>query len=267
MKKWLKDKYKREGLVGTILVHILLLLLFIFIGLPYTIPRPEQGITVNFGTSDVGSGDVQPDTPGDNDSPDPAAETTPDPTPTSAVEEQVLTQDNEEAPEVPKTENPKKTEKEKPTETQKPEETPVEEKKVSDRLNQALQKVGNRGGGSEGDDDNKSGDKGQPDGVKDGGAYTGGGSGDGIYALGNRKALSKPKPVYNCTEEGTVVIEIKVNRAGETITTSVGRGTTNAADCLVSQAKIAAKNTKWQPDPSGPVEQVGKITYVFKLTQ
>lgn len=267
MKKWLKDQYKREGLVGTILVHLLLLLLFIFIGLPYTIPRPEQGITVNFGTSDVGSGDVQPDTPGDNDSPDPAAETTPIPTPTSAVEEQVLTQDNEEAPEVPKTENPKKTEKEKPTETQKPEEKPVEEKKVSDRLNQALQKVGNRGGGSEGDDDNKSGDKGQPDGVKDGGAYTGGGSGDGNYALGNRKALSKPKPDNVCgNDEGVVVIEIKVDRNGNSKYPKSIKGTT-ASNCLIEQAKIAAEKTKWQPDPSGPVEQVGKITYVFKLTK
>ncbi len=46
-----EDKYKREGLIGTIVFHVILLLIFIFAGLPYTVPRPEQGILVNFGTS------------------------------------------------------------------------------------------------------------------------------------------------------------------------------------------------------------------------
>lgn len=103
------------------------------------------------------------------------------------------------------------------------------------------------------------------------GSGIGGGNGNGIgngsgYSLGNRKALSKPAPNYNCNEEGKVVVEITVDRNGHVISAKPGvKGTTNTANCLLSQAKIAALNTKWEPSNDAPDSQIGKIIYNFSL--
>ena len=55
-------KHKRKGLYGTLLIHALLLLSFMFMGLTYNIPPPpEEGITINFGFDDFGGGAIQPE--------------------------------------------------------------------------------------------------------------------------------------------------------------------------------------------------------------
>lgn len=105
------------------------------------------------------------------------------------------------------------------------------------------------------------------------GSGTGGGSGSGNgkgsgsgYSLGDRKALSKPAPAYNCDEVGRVVVQITVDKTGKTISATPGiKGTTNTAKCLLDQAKIAAMNTKWSSDENASEQQVGKIEYNFKL--
>ncbi len=105
------------------------------------------------------------------------------------------------------------------------------------------------------------------------GSGTGGGSGSGNgkssgagYSLGDRKAISKPAPAYNCDEVGKVVVQITVNKNGKTISANPGiKGTTNTAKCLLDQAKIAAMNTKWSSDENALEQQVGKIEYNFKL--
>ena len=77
-----------------------------------------------------------------------------------------------------------------------------------------------------------------------------------------------PQPDYLCQEQGTVVVQIAVDRNGKVISANPGvRGTTNTAKCLLDQAKIAAMNTKWQSDNTAPDKQTGKIIYNFKLTQ
>lgn len=103
------------------------------------------------------------------------------------------------------------------------------------------------------------------------GSGGGNGSGNGLgngsgYALNGRKALTKPSPAYNCNEEGVVVVQITVDKNGNVIEAKPGaRGTTNAANCLASQAKIAAMNTKWSASPDGTEKQVGTIRYNFSL--
>jgi outer membrane biosynthesis protein TonB len=105
------------------------------------------------------------------------------------------------------------------------------------------------------------------------GSGTGGGSGSGNgkgsgsgYSLGDRKALSKPSPAYNCDEVGKVVVQITVDKNGKTISATPGiKGTTNTAKCLLDQAKIAAMNTKWSADENASEQQVGKIEYNFRL--
>jgi outer membrane biosynthesis protein TonB len=106
------------------------------------------------------------------------------------------------------------------------------------------------------------------------GSGTGGGSGSGNgkgsgsgYSLGNRKALNKPSPSSECSDEtGVVVVEVKVDKTGKTISASAGiKGTTITAKCLKDQARMAAMNTKWQPSPDDQESQVGKIIYNFGL--
>lgn len=103
------------------------------------------------------------------------------------------------------------------------------------------------------------------------GSGGGNGSGNGLgngsgYSLGNRKALSKPSPAYNCNEEGVVVVQITVDKNGTVIEAKPGaRGTTNTATCLASQAKIAAMKTRWEASPTGAEKQVGTIRYNFSL--
>ena len=51
----------KKGIIGTVIYHIILLLLLIFLGFFTPLPLPgEEGILVNFGTSDNGLGDREP---------------------------------------------------------------------------------------------------------------------------------------------------------------------------------------------------------------
>ena len=170
----------------------------------------------------------------------------------------------------------------KPTETKKP-----IVKKVDDALANLLKGNSKAGDGTT----NNTGNQGRANGNLNSGNYSNKGSGGGVgngngigsgqgdgsgsgkgsgsgsgYALGNRKALSKPTPNYTCNEEGKVVVEISVNRSGQVISAKAGvQGTTNTAGCLLSQAKIAALNTKWEPSNDAPDIQIGKIIYNFSL--
>ncbi len=136
-------------------------------------------------------------------------------------------------------------------------------------LNNSGYGVGGSGGGTGGG--NGSGN-GTGTGVGSG-SGTGGGSGSGNgkgsgsgYSLGDRKALLKPAPAYNCDEVGKVVVQITVDKNGKTINATPGiKGTTNTAKCLLDQAKIAAMNTKWSADENASEQQVGKIEYNFRL--
>ena len=57
-----EKKNKRKGIIGTILFHTLLLVAFLFMGLTYQDPPPaEEGISINFGFSDEGLGEIEPE--------------------------------------------------------------------------------------------------------------------------------------------------------------------------------------------------------------
>tara|TARA_R110002050_G_scaffold290260_1_gene443693 strand:- start:14419 stop:15225 length:807 start_codon:yes stop_codon:yes gene_type:complete len=262
-----KEREKREGLIGTILFHLILLALFLFYGLTHQVPIPETGLTVNFGTTEMGSGDNQPvaETPDKEPQPEPETEVVP-PVETEAVKsnQDVVTQDVEDAIEVPKEKTPEEIEAEKAAEAEAIKKAKQEEqRKKLAALAEKMNNPSNTGGGGDGPDD-VPGDKGQTDGGPDGG-YTGGGQGDGNYSLGGRAALTKPKPSYECQEEGKVVIDIKVNRDGKVVYASVGKGTTNTAECLTQRAIQAAYKTKWQAKNGAPIEQRGKIIYDFQI--
>ena len=57
-----EKKNKRNGLIGTVLFHVVLVVTFLFLGLTYRIPPPpEEGISIDFGFSEQGLEEVQPE--------------------------------------------------------------------------------------------------------------------------------------------------------------------------------------------------------------
>lgn len=266
-----------------------------YFGMTYLDPPEEFGIAVNFGTSDVGSGDVQP-----TEALKPAAsqekvieekieEVKEQVEPEVSKEvvsktEDVATQENEEAIAIKKEIEIKKKadeiakkaqlekqriEKEKQAAIAKQKAEEEAKRKKLDALIGGVSNSEGTASGGEGND-KKAGDKGNVNGDPNASGYYGnGGSGSGgDYQLGNRKPISRPKPNYICNEEGLVVVSIEVDINGHVTKAIPGiKGSTNTASCLLSQAKEAALKTTWQPDANAPSKQVGTIKYRFTLSQ
>lgn len=283
----LETKYEKKSAIITTVISVGLILLLLFFGFTYLDPPPENGIAINFGTSNVGSGDVRPTEPIKS---APQQNTTPPNEPQEEMstpsEEEVATQDTEEAPVIEKEKEPKKdkSQKEKkvqdpvkevkPQKEKEPEKAPdpQPEKSTSDALNSILngpEKDGKANGGE--GNDNQAGDKGDPNGDPNASSYYGQGKGldgDGNYRLGGRKPLNKEKFLQDCNESGVVVVKIEVNQQGKVINAVAGsRGTTNTAPCLMEPAKRAALATKFNSDVNAPVKQTGYIEYEFKLSE
>lgn len=281
------NKNKRDSLIITSILYLLLILLLFISGLKYLDPPPEGGIAVNFGTSDVGSGDVQPTEPiktaPQQATPPPPQES--ETTPTETSEEPVVTQDNEDAPviEEKKEEKKKKEEEEKKKEPQpketiekvkepEPEPEPTPSQNVTDAMKSILAGKEQDGADNKGEgNDVQGGDKGNPDGDFNATSYYGTGKGldgDGNYRLGGRKAVNKTKYVQECNESGIVVVRIEVNQQGIVTRVEAGiRGTTNFSTCLLEPAERAARDTKFNPDAKAPSRQIGEITYDFRLSE
>ena len=251
---------------------ILLIILMFISGLTYFDPPPETGIAVNFGTSDAGKGIIQPQ---HNKPPKPQPQKIEQPQQKvePEVKDKVLTQETDEAPVIKNKPKTKPKPKPKPVKP-KPKPKPQPDKNITDILNTVNNAPGENSNNSSGEgNDNQAGDKGDTSGDPNASGYYGsnvhnGDGGTGNYYLKNRKALTKPKPEFNCDEQGQVVVKIFVNKSGKVIKAIPGvKGSTNNAPCLLKAAKQAAMQTKWSPDPKAPDTQIGKIIYNFKITE
>lgn len=98
------------------------------------------------------------------------------------------------------------------------------------------------------------------------GSGSNGGNGPGIDLKGRKLVGSLPQPSYNSQETGDVVVEITVDKTG-TVTQAIvtSKGTTVQSSYLWQQAISAAKKAKFNSDPKAPALQKGFITYHFKL--
>lgn len=264
--KYLATEEEKKSFVITTVLFVIMFLLFFYLGLTYMDPPPENGIDINFGTTEFGSGNVQPTE---------AVQSAPQPTnsqPTAASNDEVLSQDIEEAVVM------KEAKKEKPVKTPSKEEkksTPTESPKPSKSTSDVLSSIINgpksdgKATGSEGND-NLSGDKGSPNGNPYSNSYYGNGGGTGGgrgWGLNGRKLSSSGKETQKCNEYGTVVVQITVNRNGNVIAAKYTKGTTNTNPCLIEPAIATAKKYKWQPDPNAPETQIGFITVNFKPSE
>lgn len=274
------------ALIGTLVFHGLLLLLFLFIVFKTPLPpfpdAGSPGIEVNFGTSEDGMGDVQPREESslkNSQAPELTEEMKTKIEKLEAPQEDaVVTQETEDAPEVLK-------EKPKPEAVTKPVETPVKEVEApkpvvnASAIYKGKSKTQGGSAGSEGET-GKPGDQGSPDGSMDSkyhgpgggngnspGEYGPGGDGGGIsYSLGGRKSQKIPLPEYTQQVEGRVVVEISVDKMGNVISAKPGvKGSTTTNSYLLEKAKQAALRAKFNAKPDAPDEQRGTIVYNFLL--
>ena len=252
----MNDKEKKDkgiAIVGTIVFHALAVLVLFLMAFKTPLPLPgEEGVEVDLGMMDQGMGNLQPETPAIPMAAQPQQET-------SKSEEEIVAQNDDEAPalEKPKTTKPKQ---EQPTETPKP--------TVNQR---ALFKGSNnpQAGGSEGIT-GQPGDQGKPNGLAGIKQYDEqGGKGNGTgYDLGGRGAKSLHRPSDDFTEEGVVVVDIWVDRAGKVTRAEVARkGTTLINNDMRQKAIQAALRSTFASDPNAPEEQHGTITYTFVINR
>ena len=290
---FLDTRHKKKSFTLTTLLLSALLLLLFYIGLTYLDPPIENGIAINFGTTDFGSGKVQPKEKIRQEprqvEPEPVQETPPpsEPQQVAANEpvEKVLTSNDEETIRI----NQQKEAKRKAEEIAKRKRAEAErianEKKEAEERKRREQEnkkknldaliggIGKSDGtttGSEGDD-SRQGDKGSPEGNPYATSYygaPGSGSGTGGYGLNGRSLVSKGAVRQECNEDGRVVVRIVVDRNGRVTKATPGvKGTTNNAPCLLEPARKTALLHKWNLDSKAPSQQIGFVVVNFKLGQ
>ncbi|MBP5318986.1 MAG: hypothetical protein J6Y77_06260, partial [Paludibacteraceae bacterium] len=258
---------KIAGAVGTILVHLTLLLLLLF-ALTITLdpPEEEQGLTVNYGTSDLGSGlyEPAPQSAIEDQLVDEPAEAVPTassaPTTASAPDD-LIAQDTEESLAIKRAEEKKKKEEAEKRRLEQErlaaeaakkaeEERIAKEKAAAEAAKKAAEDAAKKriasstknafnGTGGVGTSNSStgqgsgasSGNQGNPLGSAAAGGTSGSGTGTGGgsgYSLSGRTINGKlPQPSYNKNEAGTIVVAIEVNAAGTVISAKAGaQGTT-----------------------------------------
>jgi hypothetical protein len=260
--EYLTDKNKRKGVTITVIIHVLILLLFVFTGLTIPVPLPEQGIRVNFGTTEEGMGDVQPDEATNSsedetveDQPEEIIESNPEPTPEI---DEVITQTTEEAPAV-NTAEPVEIE---PEVIEEKEPEPVVDQSALYPGKQSTDATESYEGetGNPGDQGIESGDKD----AKVHGISTGPGKG---FSLAGRNITFRPSIKENSAETGKVVVSIVVNRSGNVQRATPGaKGSTTTSAHLYKLAKAAALKAKFSANRDAPEEQKGTIEFIFKVS-
>ncbi len=291
-----EKKNKRIAALSTTGIQILVVFL-LFIIVAWRAPNPplpEYGIELNFGLDTEGSGDVQPETPVGNegDQPEESAqqeqvqdepevkeevvkeEAKPtevkeaEEQPVSKVESPVVVKEKKTEPVVEKPKEKveeKKVEKQPEVKKEPPKEQPKAVYKPSNEQATA-EKEGNKEGthGNHGDDKDKTGDKGNPEGKLDAKALYGqpGGGGGGV-SMSGFNGFDWPKvqpPTLPDDAYGVYEFIVKVDADGAVVkVTPVQRGLS-----LEAQRKLVEMIQQLEFIPKGanlPAESEGKITF------
>lgn len=251
------------ALIGTVLLHCIVLCILFFIVLKSEPVATDMGsgVFVQIGNIDEASGTFEPYNP---------EQQLPIATPEQVVEqpkpevEEFITQESEESIAI-KQKKKEEAEKRKREEAERREQERLiaEQRDKTNRINNAMQNAfgaGNTSAASRGDGEGE-GVQGSPSGNAPTGTNQGVG-GWGGFSLDGRRCLSLPKPAYNSNIEGTVVVEITVDKNGSVITASVKAGSTTN-ESLRRAALSAAQKAQFDKT-SKNITQKGTITYYFK---
>ena len=282
--RYFETKPQKYSARLTTVIMLLLLLLMFVVGPGYMDPPLEYGVAVNFGTTDTGSGVVQPKKPiaaANTAVSEPVEEPVKAESPAlssePAASEEVLTAEDLETIAIKKAEaetakrQAEADAKEKAEQERLKKEAELKAKKKQE-LDALMGGIGTNDGtdtGSEGDDDT-AGDKGQLNGNPYAPSYFGSpGSGNGGvgYGLNGRGRPSKSKVIPDCDEEGKVVVEIHVNQNGNVVKAIPGKRGTTGDICLYNAAKKTALTHKWPADSNAPAKQIGFMIVDFSVRQ
>ena len=292
-------KNKITGLVGTLVLHAIVLLLLFLVSISKPKAQEEGGVPVMLGNMEMAQGNADPYTLTDVDVLDepqmPAEASVPEPVPEPPSETEMITQEDEPSIAVPKKETPKpktkteivkakkeivkadkeiakakeKSEAEKRAEAERlaAEKKAAEERAAAEAAAKRIAGAFGKGTqmGSKGTSNSGQGIQGSPTGNSADGKTSGVG-GYGTFDL-NGRSLGPgglPRPVYNVQEEGRVVVTITVNPAGQVIQTSINKRTNTANAALRKAAEDAARKARFNV-VDGVNNQTGTITYYFKL--
>lgn len=291
--RYLETKHEQNSAKITALIIVILVLLLFVVGPPYLDPPVEYGVAVNFGNSEVGTGNIQPTEPVKSEPREEVVkpqiketkveEAKVEPTKTEAPSEKVMTADNAEAIAIKKQKEAaeakakadakakaeaERVEREKQEAAEKQRQAEEAKKKKLDALIGGVKKSEGTKTGGEGPGDGP-GDKGQLDGSPYAPYKGNPGAGNGGMGYGlNGRGKPKFQIFEGCENEyGLIVVDIVVNQNGDVTEATPGaRGSNNATNCLKEVARKIAKSYKWPADSNAPVRQYGKVSINFTPT-
>ena len=236
---------------------ILVFLLLWFLRLFAVIPEQEEGIEVAFGEVQEAGGYMAEQ-----------SESVPMPSPESAapqqptaptVEENITTEDPEaialaEAKKKKEAEEKARLEAERKAREAAEAERKAKEAEAIAKANQMGSLFGQSGNNTGSGDSQGSGQKGNPVGH--------GSSGGNSWSLSGRGIKGTlPQPSNDFRQEGKVVVQIRVNAAGQVVSATITGG--DVSDKQTQQLALdAARKAKFT---EGEHDQIGTITYIFKL--
>lgn len=250
-----KDRVIAGVLSGVIFTAVLVLCFFLVAFRIQDPPPGEQFVAVgmaDFGSDLMAGGNTESANPSDTNQDDQAESNNQQTTASETTD--VATQTNSDVA-VNSSTKPKKDPK-KPKEDEKP--------KVSNGLNNILDKINKGGGGgSDGENDGKGNEGTQTGDISGKGVVQGKGIG---WSLAGRGMTGEPKLSESPKEEGTVVLDIYVDKNGKVIRTkrNIAQSTTSS-NYLFQLAEKAAKTATFSVKNDAPVEQTGQMTFRFKL--
>ena len=269
------------GLIGTVVLHVAVLVFLFLYVLVLPAKQEEGGVPVMLGDNDMGQGDADLYTLTEVDLlPQPEVSEPEASLPDGGEEQPLITQTDEPSLQVKK-EEPRQEQKqketvavkeEKPAEHPKPKEkTEAEKRAEAERA--AAQAASSKIAGAFGKGA-KMGSTGKSEGEGNQGSPTGNGSegkASGVGASGvfdlNGRSLGPgglPLPVYNVQDEGRVVVTIVVDPSGRVISTQINKRTNTVNPALRRAAEEAARRARFN-QVDGVNNQSGTITYYFKL--
>lgn len=265
---------KRKGAVASVIIHAVVIALFFYFGLSSAYPPLVEGILINFGTTETGKGDEPSQVT------EPAkelaavsAEATPQAQQES--EQEVATQNVEEAPAIKKPEKKKEEVKPVKEDVKKPVKQEEEKKPVKQEPQVDTKSMYT---GQQSDENNPGdegitygpGDQGDPEGDPSSKNYYGDNTGLGNVGVGHdltgRNLLFISPIDENYTETGKVAVSVKVDRSGKVLFAKYTiKGSTTSNPTLIRLAEEAARGAKFSSDSKVAEEQFGTITFTFKL--
>lgn len=254
----IRDENKRNSSLVTAGITSLLFILFLFFGLTVEHPRPKGTLTINFGTSDVGSGEDQPqEITSSTDSPNEAeTEVEAAASEASHSEQEILTA-NDNVVEAPETTDNTTSDSQNNTESTTDSET--------NALEDAIAQSANQSNHIEGETD-EAGDQGDINGDLNGSHQTGFTDGNVSSPFGPyRGKVNLPKQNESaCPNEGVVALDFIVNRQGKIIETKINYEKSKTLDdCCVKKAKSLAKEIEFDKNDEAPPRQ--QITILINI--